>query len=277
MAKRYDEKAAGRFWTRRLKDTDPLSAVLTFDAPKSLNKAYDTWERQSLLSLLESSLTEEKALDLGCGTGRIALTLAARGAEVTALDVSEGMLAYVAKQARRQRVSSRVKCVPASSTAVPASDGTFDIVTCFGLLEHLPEAARRKTLLEAFRVLKRAGRLFAVINNTECVFLQRQYGLREQREDGYFVSLVGLEWLEAVAGRGRMRVWVRAANPFYALAHYYLYPHRELLFKSARDFERQCELAARCDLLGEFEKTFRDRVASHFLVEIRHGRSKKRR
>ncbi len=277
MVKKYDDKAAGRFWTRRLEDTDPLSAVLAFDAPKSLNRAYDIWERQSLLSLLESSLTGKKALDLGCGTGRIALTLAAEGAEVTALDVSPGMLDYLAKQARRRRVISRVKCVSASSTAIPADDRTFDIITCFGLLEHLPDAARRKTLLEAFRVLKRTGRLFVVVNNTKCVFVQRRYGLREQREDGYFVSLVGLEWLEAVAGRGGMRLSIRSANPFYAQAHYFFYPRRELLFNSSRDFEGHCNLATRCDLLGEYDETLRDRMASHFLVEMRHGRSKKRR
>ena len=184
MVRRYDATAAGRFWTRRLEDTDPLSAVLTYGAPESLNRAYDVWERQSLLSLLRPSLSGKKALDLGCGTGRIALTLAIGGAEVTALDVSEGMLVYLRTQTHRKRVASRVTCIEASSTAIPATDNAFDIITCFGLLEHLPEAARRKTLLEAFRVLKRTGRMFAVVNNTECVFVQHQYGLKKQRGDG---------------------------------------------------------------------------------------------
>lgn len=275
ISARYDEKAAGRFWARRLQSTDPLSAVLTFDAPGELNQAYDNWERQSLLSLLVLPLAGKRALDLGAGTGRIALALAREGAHVTALDVSEGMLDYLGRQARKIRVASRIRCVRAPSDEIPSGNRQFDIVTCFGLLEHLPATVRRRTMLEAFRVLKRSGCLYVVVNNSNCVFLKGKYRLKRQAKGGYFVALVGLEWLQAVSEKHDMRLNVKASNPFCALVHYYLRPAREALFSSQRQFKSTCELAAKCDILGGLEHSVRNHLASHFLVEIRHSRSKR--
>jgi len=49
---------------------------------------------------------DRAALDLGCGTGRHALWLAARGAAVTAVDFSEGMLAEARRESRGRRRSA---------------------------------------------------------------------------------------------------------------------------------------------------------------------------
>jgi 2-polyprenyl-3-methyl-5-hydroxy-6-metoxy-1,4-benzoquinol methylase len=103
--KRYDPAEAERFWTSRLKSTNPLAAVLTYDAPAEANQAYDLWERESLIRLLDRPIKGKMALDIGCGTGRIALTLAKKGANVTALDLSSAMLEFCSNEARKAKVA----------------------------------------------------------------------------------------------------------------------------------------------------------------------------
>ena len=88
MSKKYSKEAAARFWSKRLKSTDPLAAVLTYNVPKILNESYNKWENEGFIKALSPSLVRIKALDIGCGTGRISLALAKLGADVTCLDLS---------------------------------------------------------------------------------------------------------------------------------------------------------------------------------------------
>jgi len=76
------------------------------------------------------------ALDLGCGTGRHALWLAARGATVTAVDFSDGMLA----KARWKPGAGAIRFLLHDLTApLPLPDGAFDVVVSGLVLEHLPD------------------------------------------------------------------------------------------------------------------------------------------
>ncbi len=73
-------------------------------------------------------------LDLGCGTGRHALWLAAAGADVTAVDFSEGMLA----EARQKPGADAVRFVVHDlHEPLPFGDGAFDRVVSGLVLEHL--------------------------------------------------------------------------------------------------------------------------------------------
>jgi malonyl-CoA O-methyltransferase len=92
-------------------------------------------------------------LDLGCGTGRHALWLAAAGATVTAVDFSEGMLA----EARRKPGTERVRWLSHDvHSPLPLVDGEFDLVVSGLVLEHLREL--HGFFGEIARVLKRDGR-----------------------------------------------------------------------------------------------------------------------
>ena len=92
-------------------------------------------------------------LDLGCGTGRHALWLAAAGATVTAVDFSDGMLA----EARKKPGANLVRWVAHDlHTPLPFADGTFDRVVSGLVLEHLHELDG--FFAEARRVLKAGGR-----------------------------------------------------------------------------------------------------------------------
>jgi malonyl-CoA O-methyltransferase len=92
-------------------------------------------------------------LDLGCGTGRHALWLAAAGATVTAVDFSEGMLA----EARRKPGADAVRFVAHDlARPLPFSDGSFDLVVSGLVLEHLADLGL--FFREARRVLRPGGR-----------------------------------------------------------------------------------------------------------------------
>ena len=90
-------------------------------------------------------------LDLGCGTGRHALWLAAAGARVSAVDFSEGMLA----EARRKPGASAVRFqVHDLHQPLPFDASSFDRVVS-GLSGETPARLRRRILLEraAFRLV----------------------------------------------------------------------------------------------------------------------------
>jgi len=91
-------------------------------------------------------------LDLGCGTGRHTLWLAASGATVTAVDFSEGMLA----EARRKPGAQAVRfLVHDLHTPLPLTDAAFDGVVSGLVLEHLQELDG--FFREIRRVLKPGG------------------------------------------------------------------------------------------------------------------------
>jgi 2-polyprenyl-3-methyl-5-hydroxy-6-metoxy-1,4-benzoquinol methylase len=85
----------------------------------------------------------KRVYDFGCGVGTDALYLAQRGYDVTLVDV-EGPAFRLARHRfeRRQLPATFVE----SLSTLPEPAGTYDVVVCFDVLEHLPDpldAARR--------------------------------------------------------------------------------------------------------------------------------------
>lgn len=89
------------------------------------------------------------ALDVGCGTGATTHRLAARPeiTRVIGLDASPEALARAGGFAR----------VRGSAVALPFEAGRFDVVTCFDVLQHLPEGGDRRAVAELRRVLRPGG------------------------------------------------------------------------------------------------------------------------
>jgi ubiquinone/menaquinone biosynthesis C-methylase UbiE len=96
-----------------------------------------------------------RALDLGCGTGVISLSLAERGFDVLGIDHSEDMLAVAKQKLASTQVSGNCNFVVGDVRHLPAEDHAFECVTCQGLLHHLPEM--QSCLTELNRVLRPGG------------------------------------------------------------------------------------------------------------------------
>lgn len=95
-----------------------------------------------------------RVLDMGCGTGRHALWLAGEGAEVTAVDFSQGML----DQARAKPGADAVNWVVGDlHEPLPFDDDTFDAVVSGLVLEHIRDLSL--FFSEAGRVVKGGGAL----------------------------------------------------------------------------------------------------------------------
>ena len=97
-------------------------------------------------------------LDAGCGTGFLALEMAARGHRVTAVDLAPAMLAEARRKAARRGAS--IQFEEADAEQLPFPPGSFDLAISRHLLWTLPhpEAA----IDEWIRVLRPGGRLVVV-------------------------------------------------------------------------------------------------------------------
>jgi len=114
--------------------------------------------KRRLLEIAELK-AEDRVLDLGCGTGTLAIAAerAQPGAEVTGLDGDPEILARA-----RQKASSagaHVDFDQGHSTDLPYDDGRFDVVLSTLFFHHLEPAAKRATAAEIARVLRPGGRL----------------------------------------------------------------------------------------------------------------------
>jgi ubiquinone/menaquinone biosynthesis C-methylase UbiE len=102
-------------------------------------------------------------LDVGCGTGTLAIAakrrVGASGA-VHGVDASPEMLARAAKKARKAGVDATF--MQGAAQALPFPDAHFDTVLSTLMLHHLPRKARQQCAVEMRRVLKPEGRALVV-------------------------------------------------------------------------------------------------------------------
>ncbi len=96
-------------------------------------------------------------LEIGCGTGWFARAAAGAGLAVTAIDVSEIMLRYVAAQAQKEGFSIATQHAGFLTMDFPAA--TFDAAVSGAALHHLPDAWKLVALRNIARALKPGGQL----------------------------------------------------------------------------------------------------------------------
>jgi ubiquinone/menaquinone biosynthesis C-methylase UbiE len=115
-------------------------------------------ERQRIEAIIElaSPRPGERVLEVGCGAGHVLERF--EGTRRTGIDLSTGMLSRI-----RRRLGEAVVLARGSGDALPFADGSFDIVVCTEVLEHVPDP--EAVVKELVRVAGPAGRVVVSIPN----------------------------------------------------------------------------------------------------------------
>jgi ubiquinone/menaquinone biosynthesis C-methylase UbiE len=134
---------------------------------RALTRVYDPLVRFTTREGLFKRLLIEQAapapgqrvLDLGCGTGTLAIEVKRRepAAEVVGLDADPEMLAQARRKA--EEVGVELELTEGFSTELPYEDGSVDLVLSTLFFHHLDPDPKRQTVREIARVLRRGGEL----------------------------------------------------------------------------------------------------------------------
>jgi 2-polyprenyl-6-hydroxyphenyl methylase/3-demethylubiquinone-9 3-methyltransferase len=132
-----------------------------------------------------ASLEGKRVVDIGCGGGILAESMSGRGARVTGIDLSAKPLRVAQLHALESGIA--VDYREASAEALAAeSPGSFDVVTCMEMLEHVPDPA---SSVRACGALAKPGGwvFFSTINRNPKAFL---------------LAIVGAEYVLRLLPRG---------------------------------------------------------------------------
>ncbi len=113
--------------------------------------------RERLMRLAPLS-PQGSVLDVGCGTGSLALAIKRRmgsACEVIGIDASAEMIERARRKAGKARLN--VAFQESIAEALPFADASFDVVFSTLMLHHMPSKARARCLDEIARVLKPGG------------------------------------------------------------------------------------------------------------------------
>lgn len=131
-------------------------------------------------------LAGKKILDVGCGGGILAESMARRGATVLGIDMGAAPLAVARLHAEQAQVNTiQYQQIPVEELA-QAQAGQYDIVTCMEMLEHVPDPA---SIVKACHDLVKPGGhvFFSTIN---------------RNPKSYLFAIIGAEYVLRLLPRG---------------------------------------------------------------------------
>lgn len=151
-------------------------------------------------------LSGKAVLDVGCGGGILAEAMAARGARVTGIDLSERALKVAQLHLHESRLPVRYELASAEDIAA-REPGKFDAVTCMELLEHVPDPA--STVAACARLARPGARLF--------------FSTINRNPKSYLLAVIGAEYVLNLLPKGthdyarfikpsELAQWCRAAG-----------------------------------------------------------------
>jgi len=98
-------------------------------------------------------LAGKRVIDIGCGGGILAESMARKGADVTGIDLSDKALKVADLHSLESGAKVRYKLIAAEAMA-EAEPGQYDVVTCMEMLEHVPDPA---AIVQACAALVKPG------------------------------------------------------------------------------------------------------------------------
>ena len=130
-------------------------------------------------------LRGKTVLDIGCGGGILAESMAKKGANVTGIDLSEKALKVADLHSLETGVSVRYELIAAEALAAREPAG-FDVVTCMEMLEHVPDPA---AIVQACATLVKPGGhvFFSTLN---------------RNPKSYLFAVIGAEYLLRLLPKG---------------------------------------------------------------------------
>jgi 2-polyprenyl-6-hydroxyphenyl methylase/3-demethylubiquinone-9 3-methyltransferase len=145
-----------RFQARFLDQTHVIAEAMSNVDPRELEKfsqlAHRWWDpsgelrplheinplRLDFIDRMAGGLGGKRVLDVGCGGGILAESMAALGAQVTGIDLSEESLAVARLHLLESGLTVDYRLISTEDFA-RESPRRFDVVTCMELLEHVPD------------------------------------------------------------------------------------------------------------------------------------------
>ena len=151
----------------RFGERDPFYAVITADeyrrenlTPRSLDRFFESGESE-LDDALEAvrrhvgaPFIPRRALDFGCGVGRVLIPLAARCDSVVGVDVSGSMLGAARRECEKRGVVN-VELIHSAALDRLAPD--FDFIWSVNVFQHVPTRTGYRLLAELVRLLRPGG------------------------------------------------------------------------------------------------------------------------
>jgi 2-polyprenyl-6-hydroxyphenyl methylase/3-demethylubiquinone-9 3-methyltransferase len=116
-----------------------------------------------------AALSGKNVVDIGCGGGILAESMARKGAKVTGIDLSEKALKVADLHGMESGVQVRYEKIAAEDLAARET-GQFDVVTCMEMLEHVPDPA---SIVRACASLAKPGGhvFFSTLNRNPKAYL----------------------------------------------------------------------------------------------------------
>ncbi|MCL2876299.1 MAG: bifunctional 2-polyprenyl-6-hydroxyphenol methylase/3-demethylubiquinol 3-O-methyltransferase UbiG [Betaproteobacteria bacterium] len=142
-----------------------------------------------------AGLSGKKALDVGCGGGILTESMAASGAEVTGIDLSEKALSVARLHLFESELNIDYQHISAEAFAGTHA-GQFDIVTCMEMLEHVPDPA--STVRACARLVRPGGHVF--------------FSTLNRNPKSFLFAIIGAEYVLKLLPRG-MHDYTRFIKP----------------------------------------------------------------
>lgn len=161
-------------------DYDSFAEAYSADNESNLVNAY--YARPAMLELA-GEVAGHRILDAGCGSGPLSAALRDRGAVVTGVDISAGMLALAKRRLGEDADLHQVDL----RDRLPFDDATFDGVVSSLVLHYLEDWG--PTLAELRRVLRPGGRLIASVDHPFVA-----YTIQEPRPDYFATTSYSFDW-----------------------------------------------------------------------------------